>query len=69
MGNKKFNATNGARRRTRRSVNIWLLIGVLVLIVLLFIWLTMADFSGDTDVAAFVPGAGTKALGFNISGL
>lgn len=69
MGNKKFKETTGARRRTRRSVNIWLLIGVLVLIVLLFIWLTMADFLGDTDVAAFVSGAGTKALGFNISGL
>ena len=58
MGNKRFNETTGARRRTRRSVNIWLLIGALVLIVLLFIWLTMADFLGDTDVAAFVPGAG-----------
>lgn len=32
----------------------WLIIGVIVLIALLIIWLTVADFFGDTDVAAQV---------------
>lgn len=32
----------------------WLVIGVIVLIVLLLVWLTVADFLGDTDVAAFI---------------
>ena len=30
----------------------WLYIGVAVLILLLILWLTIADFWGDTDVAA-----------------
>lgn len=33
----------------------WLYIGVAVLIVLLFVWLSIADLWGDTDVAAFIP--------------
>ena len=33
----------------------WLIIGVIVLIVLLFVWLTVADLWGDTDVAAWIP--------------
>ena len=33
----------------------WLIIGVIVLIVLLFVWLTVADLFGDTDVAAYIP--------------
>lgn len=36
-------------------LSIWLLIGVIVLIVLLLVWLTVADLFGDTDVAAFIP--------------
>lgn len=36
----------------RKKLNAWLLIGVLVLIALLLIWLTIASFFGDTDVAA-----------------
>lgn len=36
------------------KISIWLLIGVIVLIVLLLVWLTVADIFGDTDVAAFV---------------
>lgn len=32
----------------------WLIAGVVILIVLLFVWLTVADFFGDTDVAAFI---------------
>lgn len=38
----------------KSRVNTWLLVGVIVLIVLLLVWLTIADFFGDTDVAAFV---------------
>ncbi len=41
--------------KKHNKVNIWLVIGVIVLIVLLIIWLTVADFTGDTDVAAFIP--------------
>lgn len=37
-----------------QEANIWLVIGVVVLIALLLIWLTVADFFGDTDVAALV---------------
>lgn len=33
---------------------LWLAVGAIVLIVLLFVWLTIADMAGDTDVAAFV---------------
>lgn len=32
----------------------WLVVGVIVLIILLIIWLTIADLWGDTDVAAMV---------------
>lgn len=37
----------------KKKVNAWLIIGVLVLIILLLVWLTIASFMGDTDVAAF----------------
>lgn len=36
------------------SKRTWLAVGVIVLIVLLIVWLTIADLWGDTDVAAFV---------------
>lgn len=36
------------------KANPWLIGGVIVLIVLLLLWLTFADFLGDTDVAAFI---------------
>ncbi len=39
----------------KSSVSLWLVIGVIVLIVLLFVWLTIADLWGDTDVAAYIP--------------
>lgn len=35
---------------------VWLVIGAIVLIVLLLVWLTVAMFSGDTDVAALITG-------------
>lgn len=37
----------------KNNVSAWIVIGVIVLIVLLIVWLTIADFWGDTDVAAF----------------
>lgn len=40
--------------KEKSTANIWLVIGVVVLIALLLIWLTAADFFGDTDVAALV---------------
>lgn len=40
--------------KKNRKVNIWLWIGVIVLIGLLFLWLSVAEFFGDTDVAAFI---------------
>lgn len=40
------------KKQKNSKVNFWLLVGVIVLIVLLVIWLTMADLWGDTDVAA-----------------
>lgn len=42
--------TNKAKRRA----SIWLIIGAICLIILLILWLTVADFLGDTDVAAFI---------------
>ena len=41
---------NDSKRRAKP--NLWLIIGAVVLIVLLLLWLTFADLSGDTDVAA-----------------
>lgn len=38
----------------KKSTKIWLAIGAAVLIILLIIWLTVADLAGDTDVAAFI---------------
>lgn len=43
MSDRKYNKTN-----------IWLVIGAIVLIILLILWLTFADFAGDTDVAAMI---------------
>lgn len=46
-----------AERREEKSVkknraSLWMLFGVGILIILLLVWLTIADFWGDTDVAA-----------------
>lgn len=46
---------NKHKKKTR--VNVWLVIGALILIALLIIWLTIADLWGDTDVAAQATGA------------
>lgn len=39
-------------RRRRRKTSVWMLFGVGILILLLLVWLTIADFWSDTDVAA-----------------
>lgn len=41
-------------KKKKSNVSLWLSIGVAVLIILLIAWLTIADFFGDTDVAAFI---------------
>ena len=41
---------NDSRKKSPR--NIWVVIGAVVLIILLIAWLTVAMFSGDTDVSA-----------------
>lgn len=40
--------------KKNRKTSMWLIVGVVVLIALLIVWLTIADFFGDTDVAAAV---------------
>lgn len=34
--------------------SIWVAIGAIFLIILLILWLTFADLTGNTDVAAFI---------------
>ena len=41
-----------SKRKNRTSV--WVAIGAVFLIILLIIWLTFADLTGDTAVAAFL---------------
>ena len=41
-------------KKEKSRVNVWLIVGVVVLIALLLIWLTVADLLGDTDVAAMI---------------
>ncbi len=45
------------RREHRRyqRTSLWIGIGAIVLIILLIVWLTIADLWGDTDVAARIP--------------
>lgn len=38
----------------KKALKVWLGIGVAILIILLIVWLTIADLWGDTDVAAFM---------------
>lgn len=55
MSNNKFRHAENKRRRRWSSTRLWTAICALVLIVLLILWLTIADLSGDTDVAAVIP--------------
>lgn len=45
---------NDSERHMKKKsrINVWLLVGVIVLIILLLVWLTIADMWGDTDVVA-----------------
>lgn len=42
----------------RNKTNLWISLGAVVLIILLILWLTIADLWGDTDVAASIMPAG-----------
>lgn len=44
--------SDSASRRNR--INVWVAIGAIILIILLIVWLTFADLTGNTDVAAFL---------------
>ncbi|MDE6859900.1 MAG: hypothetical protein K2J65_05765 [Duncaniella sp.] len=39
-------------RDRKKNTGLWVAIGAVILIILLLVWLTVADFFGDTDVAA-----------------
>lgn len=41
-------------RKKKNRTSLWVAIGAIVLIILLLVWLTVADFAGDTDVAACI---------------
>lgn len=43
---------DNSNKKTKTSA--WLIVGALVLIALLIIWLTVADFTGNTDVNAIL---------------
>ncbi|MGM9871766.1 MAG: hypothetical protein ACI31E_08265 [Muribaculaceae bacterium] len=43
-------------KKHKNRTSMWIAIGAIVLIILLLVWLTFADFFGDTDVAAFLIG-------------
>lgn len=40
--------------RHKNNTKVWVSIGAILLIILLIIWLTFADLTGNTDVAAFL---------------
>ena len=43
-----------SEKKSKSGTTVWLVVGVVVLIILLFLWLTIADFFGDTDVASVI---------------
>lgn len=45
---------NEQKRRTRARMNVWLVIGVVVLILLLLLWVDVADVVGAGDGAAMI---------------
>ncbi len=45
--------SNHRTRKTNRT-SVWVAIAAIFLIILLIIWLTFADLTGNTDVAAFI---------------
>lgn len=42
------------KRSRRNRTSVWVAIGAIFLIILLILWLTFADLTGNTDVAAFL---------------
>lgn len=48
------NAMSDASTRKKNRLSLWLAIGAIFLIILLIIWLTVADLTGNTDVASFL---------------
>ncbi len=43
------------KKKNKSRTSVWIAVGVIVFIILLFVWQTIADLWGDTDVAAFIP--------------
>lgn len=43
-----------SRYKKKPGTSVWVAIGAIFLILLLIIWLTFADLTGNTDVAAFL---------------
>ncbi len=55
MSDKRYcESEKESGRRPGKKMNLWLVVGVIVLVALLIIWLTEADIFGDTDVAACI---------------
>ena len=54
MSNREHIKQSRREQSRWRKINTWVAIGAVVLIILLILWLTMADAAGDTDVAAFI---------------
>ena len=42
---------SGRYRTARLCINVWVAIGAIILIILLIIWLTFADLTGNTQYA------------------
>ncbi len=40
----------GHRKEASRPIGAWMAAGVIILIILLFVWLTIADMLGSTDI-------------------
>lgn len=41
-------------KKINNRTSLWVVIGAIFLIILLIVWLTFADLTGNTDVAAFI---------------
>ncbi|MDE6206647.1 MAG: hypothetical protein K2M55_02445 [Muribaculaceae bacterium] len=57
------------RRNRRNRASIWVALGAIFLIILLIVWLTFADLTGNTDVAAFLAPYIVNAPGSTIAAL
>lgn len=45
---------SNSKSKGRNRTSLWVAIGAIFLIILLVLWLTFADLTGNTDVAAFI---------------